>query len=181
MTNREGANDERRFRTVRATRLTPFHGILHLAFLILIVAGGTELRILGLLGFVQMTSNLLARHGWVLLSAHEIRIRTHIRTTISFSDIVEVKKYEAPPLPEWKRWLYGPGFEDIQMFFAVPAVGLYLRKPRWILCRGLPPLLRYRIVRVYLDREDEEEFLLEVATRMKSSHVAPNAGISQPT
>jgi hypothetical protein len=158
------------FSTGSPIRITPFHGFISLAFLILILVGGTELRIVGLCGFLLNSYNVLTRKGTVTLTPSDVRIRTQRWTKIPYSNVSQAKHYEEPSLPAWKRWLYGPGFEDVKAFMANPAVGIYLHSPRWIFHRTpFPMFLRLKVVRVYLEHDEEERFIGELTERIAVS------------
>jgi hypothetical protein len=158
------------FQTVSPGRVGPVMGLVQLVFITLLLFGGTELRILGASGLLLSAYSLLIRRGSVTVSSLGCRIRTHVWTEIRFSEIAEVKRYEFPPFPEWKRWLYGPSFEVILETSAAPSIGIYLKSHRWIFSKApIPIFMRVDVVRVNLDEDDEKRFLSEMHQRLQLS------------
>jgi hypothetical protein len=156
------------FRTVRTSPITIMHGVIPSLFLALFIFGDGWFKVVGMVGaLVCLLGLILDRGGSVTIREDDIEVRTLLRTNVPYGSILEVKPYEEPQQPAWENWVFGPGFRDLKQAYASASVGLYLRKPKWIIYRGpIPGVVRFNTVRIHLADEDDSRFMEAVKTRM---------------
>jgi hypothetical protein len=159
------------FRTEKSVHVSLVHGLIGLAFLLLILLGHAEWRLVGWVGLAfNALIPLTNRKGEVILREREIQIKTALNVTVRYDAIREVKPYEEPPQSAWKDWVFGPQFRTIKELHTPPMIGLYLHSPRWMIhLFGIPVPVRFNTVRIIIPVDDQAEFINAVSGRMTRS------------